>query len=1018
MKILATAIAAGICLASFSVSFANSIDSGVSTNSTGSDMSSNSTGSISVADSTGYVSSADPKGSVSTVSSVVSDSTGDSSASNAIASPTATPVATNSELSDAIVNPYDYSDYLIDTAKYEKPEFDKTIPADSFIKADQAVVAKKNLGDAHPNSIEWTNQDGKLDWNINIPVKGLYRIQLNYLPTQNRSGNIEFELSLNDKIPFEEAGQLSFERIWKDEKAISKDNRGNELRPSQVDFSTWMVADCRDKEGMYSDSFLFLFEKGVNKISLKCVRETFALASIRVYNQDDPVTYQQYSSAKAGSGSVSFEEFVEAEKATYKSDPSLYPISDRISPITRPYDASKIRLNTIGGLNWRYPGQWIEWDITVPADGNYSIALRSRQDQLRGFYSHRRIYIDGKVPFSELSEVVFPYDSSWKTEYLGGDIPYMFYLVKGTHTIRMEAIVGSMGSTIQAIEKSIYDLNYLYRKIIMITGVTPDIYRDYDLKTEIPELVGEFLRIAKVLDDELFRIEKSIGKSSTEGALLKEFAVQLRSLSENPRTITERLDRYKTNVSSLSAWMMEMKKQPLELDYLWVADASKKLPRSEGTFIEKFVHEVKAFVFSFIENYDMIGNVTETDKSISVWVGSGRDQAQIIKAMIDDLFTQKYKTGVNVSLVQGTLLEATMAGKGPDVALNVARYLPVDLAVRGALAPIDGAEGFEANKSNFQSTAFIPYTFKNHIYAMPETQEYNMMFYRKDIFAELQITPPQTWQELYSIIPLLERRNMDIGVPSLIPQQAGDTYMPFPRTFGTMLIQRGLNFYADDLSKTSFDDKKAIDAYKEFVDLYREYGLPVYYDFANRFRTGEMPIGIAPYSIYNFLYIFAPEIRNLWEMVPIPGTIEADGTINRSEEGYGSACVVFQKTKNKDSAIQFVMWWTSEIAQTRYGREMESLMGPAARQSVANQKAFANLPWSSSEIKNLKLQWDQVKEQAEIPGSYFVSRNLNNAMIETIFENGNVLATLEKYNKYINEEISRKRIEFGMDKGE
>jgi ABC-type glycerol-3-phosphate transport system substrate-binding protein len=153
-------------------------------------------------------------------------------------------------------------------------------------------------------------------------------------------------------------------------------------------------------------------------------------------------------------------------------------------------------------------------------------------------------------------------------------------------------------------------------------------------------------------------------------------------------------------------------------------------------------------------------------------------------------------------------------------------------------------------------------------------------------------------------------------------------------------------------------------------------------------------------------------------MVPIPGTIEADGTINRSEEGYGSACVVFQKTKNKDSAIQFVMWWTSEIAQTRYGREMESLMGPAARQSVANQKAFANLPWSSSEIKNLKLQWDQVKEQAEIPGSYFVSRNLNNAMIETIFENGNVLATLEKYNKYINEEISRKRIEFGMDKGE
>ena len=28
----------------------------------------------------------------------------------------------------------------------------------------------------------------------------------------------------------------------------------------------------------------------------------------------------------------------------------------------------------------------------------------------------------------------------------------------------------------------------MYRKIIMITGVTPDIYRDYDLDEKIPEL--------------------------------------------------------------------------------------------------------------------------------------------------------------------------------------------------------------------------------------------------------------------------------------------------------------------------------------------------------------------------------------------------------------------------------------------------------------------------------------------------------------------------------------------------
>lgn len=931
-------------------------------------------------------------------------------------SPESVAITTPPKSTQDLFSTYKYSDYLEDTKAFPTPIEEIKIPADTYTKLTDALIEKKNIDANHSNSIVWQNQTGTIEWEVKIPVKGRYRVELCYLPTAGRSGNIEFELAINGSLPFEEAGQLSFQRTWKDENQIKRDNRENDLRPTQIDYSQWMTADCQDKEGIYSDAFLFLFNQGTNKISLTSVRETLSLSYIRIYNIEPLPAYEDYHESNSSSNTISYENFFEAEKATFKSDPSLYPISDRISPITKPYDASKIRLNTIGGLNWRYPGQWIEWDLTVPEDGEYVIALRSRQDQLRGLFSHRRIYIDDKVPFKEMSEIIFPYDSSWKTQYLGGDVPFKFFLKKGPHKFKMEAIIGSMGPTISAIEKSIYDLNFLYRKIIMITGVTPDIYRDYDLKTEIPELMSEFKRIAKVLDDELARIEKSIGKSSTEGALLKEIALQLRSLADNPRTITERLDRYKTNVSSLSAWMMEMKKQPLELDYIWVADASKALPRSEATVLEKFVHEIKAFVYSFIENYDLIGNVTDTNKSISVWVGSGRDQAQIVKSMIEDLFTPSYKTGVNVSLVQGTLLEATMAGKGPDVALNVARYLPVDLAVRGALSPLEDAKGFAKAKESFQKTAFIPYTFKNHIYAMPESQEFNMLFYRKDIFKELNISPPKTWADLYKLIPIIERRNMDIGVPSIIAQQPGDTYMPFPRTFGTMLIQRGLNYYTDNLSKTTFDNNKAIDAYKEFVDLYREYGLPVYYDFANRFRTGEMPIGIAPYSTYNFLYIFAPEIRNLWEMVPIPGIENSDGLINHSEEGYGSASIVFNKAKNIEGAKDFVIWWTGKIAQTRYSREMESLMGPAARQTTANIEAFEQLPWSSSEIKMLKLQWDQVIEQPEIPGSYFVSRNLNNAMIETIFENGNTLATLEKYNKYINEEISRKRIEFTKDK--
>jgi len=912
---------------------------------------------------------------------------------------------------------YDYYDYMRDTRGIPVPQgIEIIIPAKSFVNNFGADIETFSECEKYPGAILWNNQSGILDWEIEVETPGLYRIELAYMPTAGRSGNIEFKFKLNGKIPFKEAMQLSFQRMWKDDGPIRRDNRDNDLRPSQVDHSQWMKSDFSDKEGVFSDSFLFKFEEGLNVLSLECIRETFVLGHLKIYNEPGLISYREYRKNIGAEKLVEFECFFEAEEAAFKSDPSLYPVTDRISPLTRPYHPSKIRLNTIGGLNWRHPGQWIEWEVEVPEEGDYIIVLRSRQDQLRGLYSHRRIYINGEVPFRELEEVLYPYNSSWVTEPLGNNgEDFLIRLNEGTNTIRMQAIIGSMGSTINAIERAIFDLNYLYRKIIMITGVTPDMYRDYNLRSEIPELTGEFLRIAKVLEDELTRIESSLGRTSAEGALLREFAIQLNSLAQNPRTIPERLVRYKNNIASLSAWMMDMRQQPLELDYIWISHPENEIPRGKETFWERFVHELKAFILSFFEDYDMIGDVEESGNAITVWVGSGRDQAQVIKAMTDDLFTPYFNVPVNVSLVQGTLLEATMAGKGPDVALNVARFLPVDLAVRGALTPVDSHPDFDSYKTNFQETAFIPYTFNNRIYAVPETQEFNMLFYRKDIFEELNISVPETWEELYRLIPVVSRRNMDIGVPSLIPQNPGETYMQFPRTFTTFLIQRGLNLYNENFSATTFDDVRAIDAYKEFISLYRDFGLPVYYDVANRFRTGEMPIAISPYSTYNFLYIFAPEIRNLWEMAPVPGIRMPDGSINRAQEAFGISSIVFSSAENKQGSLDYILWWTGHEPQVRYGREMESLMGPAARIPTANKKAFEELPWSATEIEMLKIQWNQIVEQPEIPGSYFVSRNLNNAIIETVFEGGNPLATLEKYNKYINEEIRRKRIEFGME---
>ena len=56
-------------------------------------------------------------------------------------------------------------------------------------------------------------------------------------------------------------------------------------------------------------------------------------------------------------------------------------------------------------------------------------------------------------------------------------------------------------------------------------------------------------------------------------------------------------------------------------------------------------------------------------------------------------------------------------------------------------------------------------------------------------------------------------------------------------------------------------------------------------------------------------------------------------------------------------------WWLSEEIQTQYGKEMEGLMGEAARYPTANVKAFANLPWPTDDYEALEEQFKKRKKE-------------------------------------------------------
>ena len=237
-------------------------------------------------------------------------------------------------------------------------------------------------------------------------------------------------------------------------------------------------------------------------------------------------------------------------------------------------------------------------------------------------------------------------------------------------------------------------------------------------------------------------------------------------------------------------------------------------------------------------------------------------------------------------------------------------------------------------------------------------------------------------------------------------------------TFSKLYFQHNQTFFNQDFSKTTFDSEIAIDTMNQVTDLYTRYGLDRSYDFFNRFRSGELVMGIAAYNSYNQLVAAAPEINGLWSMYPIPGTVQKDGQLNLAESSSGTASVILNAAKKHGvltEAVDFLLWWTGSDAQSEFAERLEGVMGTAARYTPASKTAFGTIHWAKKESGAIKQQWEQVYNVREIPGNYYIERSLTSAIRNTISGKNSVRYNLTKYTKNINSEIMRKRKEFGLE---
>ena len=890
----------------------------------------------------------------------------------------------------------------------------QTVYAVDYVK--NTVGSAKTTDDynTEKSAFVWEESGGSLTYNVEIPETALYNFELIYAALPGNGMEISLSLLIDGQLPFSEAESLEFPRMYSNAAdEWTRNDKGDDLTPEQVEYDGVLTALAKDSTGVETEPYVFLLSAGTHSITIETGGEPFVFVGFSLLPPETPQKYSAPSEKELKKTSTDQPIILQGEAADYKSSSSIIPKCDNTNVALTPSSATNVRLNYLGG-SWNSPNQVVSWDFNVEESGYYKVGFYFKQSTVINSQSYRWLKIDGKTPFEEAKNISFDYSTKWQFLALSdnsGEDCYI-WLDKGGHTLSLEVTLGDIAPYYKRLSEITKSLGDVYTQVVQITGDTPDAGRDYELFKAIPD----FEEILTENKDALLQlaedIQKLTGKKSSQYiASFKNMARVLRLMIERPYIAHQYLTDYYSNYCTVTAWLNDMANMPLSLDEIQIVPYGEQFDEKKVSILSKADFGLKRFLHTFTNDYSY-SDSSDDVTTIRLWVNWGRDQVQVLNTLIQDTFTPESGINVKVEMVNATLNQGIMSGNAPDVAIQLARSEPINLGIRNALYDLSEFDDYNEALERFQDGAEVPYCYDGKCYALPDTQTFYTLFYRTDIFEDLGLRVPTTWEEFIRTTIIIQRKNMQVYIPySKITSSATvNTGIGSLNLFPTLMHQNGLSLYNDELNAAVFDSAEAISVFDEWIKLYTDYKYLKEADFYNRFRAGTIPMGIAPYTTYYTLEQTASEIKNRWSVALVPSV---DGE-NYSVAGGGTGCAILSTTEHPEAAWEFLKWWTSADTQERFSKNIESILGLVGRIATSNIEAFKSLSWNPENKKTLLKQWAQVKEVPEIPGSYYVTRAIDQAFWQVVNGESNSLDAATEWNQVANNEISRKLDEYAV----
>lgn len=852
--------------------------------------------------------------------------------------------------------------------------------------------------------------EGSIDVSVDVIKSANYNIVIDYYSLQTDVQDILIDVLINDSA-LQDYENIILPTYWQDlNNEEIYDIYQNEVTQSQTVASVWQAYYLYDQRFYKENPLEFNLNSGINKITFKLKQGSFLLGSIYLVEVQDFDNYESNQNIIDNNECI----VIEGEKPTLKTSPDIRSASTNLTHLT-PYSTSKNKLNNLSGDTFNESGSSVTYEFDIKTSGYYRIALKYYISQTNtNVYS--KIKIDNLILYDELNRYCFKNNlNNKKAQYAyetlnNGDDDIYIYLESGKHYITLTLDSSLTSPIYYELQSLIEEINELYLEIIKLTGGNSDKNRNWNIDLYIPTAKTRLEDWKLRLENLLTLIDEvSKSNSSKQNRLYQQIDnayKKICSLAKNPNKLPQKLNvLYEGSASAslmLSNSLHTSTFNPLSIDKIYIYGSKYNLPKIKNNFFVKYFATVQKVCRT---------NVRENDlEEVTIWVNRSTYYVSMMQQFADAYYTPYTNVKIRFNLLpdESKIIYANASNTAPDAALGVGSGVPYSLGLRGALADLRVMDGFGETLANFSAGSIMSFIEGNHVYGLPETQDFVVQFYREDILNTLNIDVPKTYDDLIKILPTLQRYGMNYYMPL-----AGGAGLKALGTTAPFIYQYGGDIYSSDYLGSGIDSKEGIMAMTTMVDLFTLYSLPLTtQNFYNDFRNGLVPIGMSSFDTYLQLLNAAPEIEGKWHLALSLGVEKSDGTIDVTQTGDNKCCVIFEKSNKKEEAWNFIKWWLSDDIQIKFASDIQATYGSTFLWNTANINAFKTLAIPEEDKQIIIKQLESLYNIPQTPATYMYERGISNAWNACVFNNTSVRAAVTDYALEIKREATRKMKEF------